>query len=299
MSRTPYYAKFCIKQITKLLEWAGTFLKPARNMAVSHQFLTSSIYQRIAQIGLSARALVYWLVAGLMLKAAMLESEPDSGMGPTEAFRSLESTGAGRLLLLTIGAGLLLYAGWRWTQAMLDVRDEGNDVKGLLARGGMAMSGISYTAVAAAAITVTLGANSGGGPGATETALRWLLDMPLGRFLVVLPGLVFIGIGAAQIWRGIDGRWADDLEPGDWETIGRPLTYFAIVGRGLLFGLIGVFAVLGGLGGDPEDARGLAETMGWLRQLPFGLWLYLTGAAIIGAYGFYSSFQAAYLRFRT
>lgn len=126
-----------------------------------HQFLSSSIYQRIAQTGLAARALIYWLVAGLMLRAAAMSSEPDSGMGPTEAFRSLETTSAGRVLLLTIGAGLLLYAGWRWTQAIFDVRDEGADLKGLAARAGMAMSGISYAAVAVAAITVTLGRRSG------------------------------------------------------------------------------------------------------------------------------------------
>jgi hypothetical protein len=81
--------------------------------------------------------------------------------------------------------------------------------------------------------------------------------------------------------------------------VGKPLTYFAIVGRGLLFGLIGIFAVLGGIDGEPRDARGLAETLGWLREQPFGFWLYVSGASIIGAYGFYSSFQAAHLKFRT
>lgn len=271
----------------------------ARNDLMPHHLLSSDIYHRIAQIGLSARALVYWLVAGLMMRAAALESEPDAGMGPTQAFQSLESTTPGRMLLITIGTGLLLYSGWRWTQAIFDVRDEGRDMKGLAARGGMAISGASYATVAIAAIAVTLGANTGNGPGATETALRWLLAMPLGRVLVVLPGLVFIGIGAAQVWRAIDGRWADDLERGDWETIGKPLIYFAIAGRGLLFGLVGIFAVLGGQAGEPSDARGLAETLGWLREQPFGFWLYLSGASIIGAYGFYSAIQAAYLKFRT
>lgn len=267
-------------------------------MWIGPLLLSSSIYKYICRTGLIARAVVYWLIAGLMLKAALLPGELENGMGPTEAFLSLETTQAGRLFLLSIGVGLMLYAGWRWTQAIFDVRSEGEDASGYLARGGMAMSVLSYASVAIAAIAVTLGANAGGGPGMTEQALRWLLTMPFGRILVVLPGLIFIAIAGTQIWRAFDGRWSDDLAGNDWLDRARPVVSFAIGGRGLLFGLVGVFAVLGGLAGDPSDAHGLAETLGWLREQAFGFWLYLTGAAIIGSYGVYSALQAALLKFR-
>jgi hypothetical protein len=184
--------------------------------------LSSSVYKYICRTGLVARAVVYWLIAGLMLKAALLSGEPENGMGPTDAFRSLETTHAGRLFLLSIGAGLLLYAGWRWTQAIFDVRSEGEDASGYLARGGMAMSGLSYASVAIAAITVTLGANAGGGPGMTEQALRWLLTMPFGRILVVLPGWRLLPLPARRSGGRLtgDGRMILQIMSG-WTVRGR------------------------------------------------------------------------------
>ena len=55
----------------------------------------------LARIGLGARALVYLAVCFLLLKAAAT-SEEDDGATPGEAFRMIEATTGGRVLLVAL-----------------------------------------------------------------------------------------------------------------------------------------------------------------------------------------------------
>ena len=243
-------------------------------------------------VGLGARAVVYGLVSLLMLRAAMLPEEAESGVSPTEAFRAIETEFAGRALLLAIGAGLLLYAIWRFQQALLDSEDEGHDPSGLLARGGMAMSGLSYALIGIGAIAVTFGSNSGDGPGMTEQTAAWLLGQPMGRWGLGLGGLALLVIGGIQAWRGGSRRWRKHVDLTGWRRHADWPVLLSIVGRGLLIALIGLFVILAALHANADEARGLAGSLGWLRTQPFGLQLYSASALVLGGYGLYSALQA-------
>ncbi|MHA6288173.1 DUF1206 domain-containing protein [Maricaulis sp. CAU 1757] len=246
----------------------------------------------LGTLGLSARAIVYFLVSGLMLRAAINPGEDEAGVGPTEAFLEIEAEPLGQAILILIGVGLFLYSIWRFHQGILDRRNEGEDASGWAARLGMIMSGSTYALIGAAAIGVTLGANDGSGPGLTEAMARWLLGQPLGRFAVIVVGLSLVVIGGIQVWRGWTERWTKHVDLSGWRHRTKLLIIFGIVGRGILIALIGVFFLFAGWQADPDEARGLAATLGWLRDQPFGFWLYGIGALIIGAYGVYSALQA-------
>jgi len=264
---------------------------------VSHPFRSSTLFATAARTGLSARAVVYWLVAALMVRAAWRPGADEEGYSPGDVFRSLETQPAGQAVLLAIGAGLLVYAVWRFLQAGFDVREKGDDATGILARIGMVMSGLSYAAVGVAAIAVTFGRNRDGGAGATETIAQFLLGQPFGRIAVAVLGLCLLGIGGAQLWRAITERWRRELDLTGWRTRLVPVINLAIGGRGLLFGLVGLFLLLGAWTRDPDDVRGLSASLGWLRDQPFGFWLYAGGAFVIGGYGLYSATQARCLKF--
>jgi hypothetical protein len=60
--------------------------------------------------------------------------------------------------------------------------------------------------------------------------------------------------------------------------------------------MIGGFISWAGLVGRADEARGLSSLLGWLRDQPFGLVLYVSGALVIAIYGYYSLVQARYLK---
>ncbi len=259
--------------------------------------LPNPVTEVIARTGLGARAFVYAAVAWLLLDGAF-SSKSEDGASPGDAFRALENQQGGRILLVALGIGLFLYALWRFQQAIADTEKQGHDAKGILARLGMISSGTSYFLVGVAAIAVTFGANNGGDNGGkTETTAKWLMEQPYGRWLVALGGLILIGIGCAQVWRARSGQWKHNIDLSGWAGRMTPVIATGIAGRGLLFGLVGGFLLLGGLSADQSDIRGLAATLGWIRFQPFGLELFLAAALAIGVYGIYSAVQALRYKF--
>lgn len=257
----------------------------------------TQIYRRAAQAGLFARAVVYTLLAVLALDAVFGvggSGNPD----PTTAFRTLEKAPAGQMALAVLGAGLITYALWRLIQAFMDAEDEGRDAAGLISRLGMLTSGVSHflLGVSAFAILATAGAGDSPGGGDTQAAARFLLQQPLGRFALALAGLALAGSGAAQIWRAWTLQYEEAMRAAPTVRRFRPVTRFGVGGRGLIFILIGGFIVLAALEADASEAKGLAGTLGWLRQQPYGEAFYiLAGLALLG-YAVYSVVEALYRR---
>ncbi len=265
---------------------------------------TSKTIELAGRIGLMARAVVYALVAGLMLRAVFLPTSGggaeggDEGVRPSEAFQWLETEIYGNILLAAIGLGLALYAVWRFVQAGADTGGEGHDPKGVLARAGMAASGAGYALVGLAAVSVMFGRDqSGGGGGATKTVTQWLLEQPFGPALVILFGAALAAIGCAQAWRALKGQWKENLDLSGWAGRTKGVIGAAIGLRGLLFVLVGLFVVLAGLQVDPSEAKGLSGAITWLRQQPYGVYLYGLGALALGGYGLYSFVQSQRMDF--
>ncbi|MGJ3232533.1 MAG: DUF1206 domain-containing protein [Oceanicaulis sp.] len=265
---------------------------------------TSKSYEIAGRAGLFARAVVYALIAGLMLRAVFLSGAGggaeggEEGVRPSEAFQWLETELYGNVLLAAIGLGLALYAIWRFVEAGADTGDEGEDAEGVLARLGMVASGAGYALVGVTAIAVLFGRDQGGGDGgATKTAVRWLLEQPFGPALVIVLGLILAGIGAAQIWRAWKGEWKDDLDLSGWAGRTTGVITAAIALRGVLFIVVGVFVILAGWQVDPSDAKGLSGAITWLRGQPYGVYLYILGALTLAGYGLYSFVQARRMDF--
>lgn len=256
----------------------------------------TDIYEFMARAGLFARAVVYGLVASLLLSAAIAPGSNDDGYSPGDTFRRVEHETGGQILLIMIGLGLLLYALWRFIQAGFDTSDKGNDVGGIFARLGMVSSGMSYLLVGFAALIVLLGQNSGDGGGTTERVAEIALGQSFGQTILCVIGLAIGAIGVAQCWRGLSHQWSDELSmPYDSQLVCLGIS-LAIAGRGVLIMLIGAFLIWAGVAGDADEAKGLAAILGWLREQPFGIWLYSLGATIIAGYGFYSLMETRFMK---
>jgi uncharacterized protein DUF1206 len=252
--------------------------------------------ERLARAGYLAYGVVYVLVGVLAVQAAL--GVGGQATGQEGALRSILLAPLGRVLLGLIVLGLLAYATWRLFQGIRDPENEGTDAKGLLKRFDHVINGLVHAALAFSAGQLVLG--SGGGGGSPDDWTARLMAQPLGRWIVVIVGVVFVGAGLYQFYKVYRADFRDELKLDDmgdrerrWATRSGRLGYAA---RGVVFGVIGVFLVQAALQTDPDEARGLGGALQTLARQPFGP--YILGAVALGlvAYGVFMFVMARYRR---
>ncbi len=252
--------------------------------------------ERLARAGYLAYGVVYMLVGVLAVQAAL--GGGAQATGQEGALRSILLAPLGRVLLGLIVLGLLAYATWRLFQGIRDPENEGTDAKGLVKRFDHVINGLFHAALAFSAGQLVLG--SGGGGGSPDDWTARLMAQPLGRWVVVTAGVVFVGAGLYQFYKVYRADFRDELKLGEmgdrertWATRSGRLGYAA---RGVVFGAIGVFLVQAALQTDPDEARGLGGALQTLARQPFGP--YILGAVALGlmAYGVFMFVMARYRR---
>jgi hypothetical protein len=254
--------------------------------------------EHFARAGFAARGVVYCLVGGLALMAA-IGSGGDVGGGKS-ALRSLIGQPFGSLLLGGVGLGLVFFAAWRVIEGVADADGHGTSAKGLGTRALHVLSGLVNAGLALTAFNLALGSGSGGGDDqAAQDWTQWVLAQPFGQWLVGAIGAGFIAAGLAQGWKGWRGDVMRRLAPPPQQrdlvkTLGR-LGYAA---RGVTFAIIGAFLILAALHSDSDEAKGLGGALQTLELQPYG-WLPL-GAVSLGlfAFGLFGFVQARWRRIR-
>ncbi len=252
---------------------------------------------RIAsRLGYAARGVVYLLVGGLAVLAAL-----GRGGGTTDtkgALRTLLETPWGDALLGVIAAGLLGYAVWRFVQAVWDVDRHGRDAKGLAVRAGLLVSGVTHAGLAVFAASLALGNGGGGGGGQAEWTAT-LMRKPWGQWLVALAGLAVVGAGMALAVKARKEKYSKYLDPGyaslPWADAVCKLGLYA---RAVVMAIVGGFLVVAAWRADPSQAGGMAEAMGFLRGQAYGRVLFGIVALGLFAFGVYGLIQARYRRIR-
>lgn len=256
----------------------------------------SEKYKGMARLGYASRGVVYLIVGGFAILAAV------GGGGDTKgtkgALQSLLGEPFGMVLLGLIALGLFAYAAWRAVQAIADADGHGTDAKGLAIRGGLAVSAVTHTLLAIFAVSLMFGGGgSGGGDQGTQTWVAKLMGEPYGVWLVGLIGAAIAGAGIAHAIKGAKAKFEKRFKPG-YDKMGwvRPVCRFGLVARGVVFLIIGGFFVHAAWTYDPSKAKGLSGALASLQQQPFGQ--ILLGIVALGllAFGIYSIVEAVYRR---
>ncbi len=256
---------------------------------------TQSPFQWLARLGYTARGIVYVLVGGLALFSSVGGGDSDS----KSALHVILEQPLGRIWLGLIAVGLLGFIAWRLAQAFANADGHPRTLKGVCIRIGLFISAMVYSSLAiyAASAALSYGGNSGSDG---ESALSaWLIEQPFGRYLLSAVGLAVIGAGIAQIIKGVGHGYRKYLIIPS--TAGTAIDWICIYGlaaRGVVFLITGVFLLYAAAAVDPEQAGGTSEALAWVRQLPFGAFLYLVAAAGLLAFGLYGFVEAAYRRIR-
>lgn len=254
----------------------------------------------LARAGFFVKGLLYMVVGWLAATAAL-----GSGGRLTSSDGALLSVlrqPYGRALLLVAASGLLGYALWRFTQAIVDPDRDGNDLKGLAIRASYAVRGAAYALLGWQALRLYRGLRVEG-DGQRE-AVDTLFALPLGEWVLVLIGVGLIGYAASEGRRAYQARLPSDLdtrrlrsEAGAWAvTVSR----FGLAARAVVFTLIGATAIQAGLTGRAGDMEGTEGALRILAHQPgaVGRWMLAIVAIGLIAYGFYQLVHARYLRMR-
>ena len=250
----------------------------------------------MARAGYSARGVVYVIVGGFAVVAAI--GSGGRTTGTKGALYSILSQPFGAVLLLVVAVGLLCFAAWRLAQAALDVDHLGTDWKALARRIGFGVGAIANLALAFSAFALVFGTSSGSrdGEGSARDWTAYLLSAPFGQWIVGALGLIVFGTGigvALKGWkRTFEERLALDHNARRWVI---PVGRLGFLARGLVFMLVSVFLVLAALHANAREAKGLAGALRSLEEQSYG-WV-LLGITALGLVAFGAfQFVTAYYR---
>lgn len=194
--------------------------------------------------------------------------------------------------LYGIGVGLVAYALWRLTEAVLPYGDWKG--RALVERGGFLFSAGVYSALAWASLEIAAGDRSAGSGGSGGFA-SGLLASGAGRLAFGLAGLVAIGAGLYFAKQGIGREFEDHLDddrlPADGSIVG-PLGVVGHLARAVVYGIVGIFVIGVAVRYDPEKARGVDQALTEVGQTAWGRPLLGLTAVGLLAYGLYCVISA-------
>ena len=241
--------------------------------------------ETFARAGFAARGIVY-LALGYF---AFMSTHGEAAASVLERLRTAP---AGAVLIGALAFGLFGYGLFRLVGGVLDLDDEGRSAIGILARIGLAISGIAHWLLCALAIGVLV-SGSGGSDQQEEAAARTAFEYPGGAALVGAVGLIIIVTGVGQWLIAVRGGYMKFLnarQPGFARFAGA-LGYGA---RGAVFVVIGwqVVSLAIGWGGRQ---LGMDSALDLIARRE---WVFPFIAAGLGLFGIFSLYAAAHLRIR-
>lgn len=252
--------------------------------------------ERLARLGYLVKGLVYVTVGLLALQVAL--GLGGRTTGASGALVSLARQPWGQVLLAVVAVGLIGYALWRLAQSILDVENKGRSPKALLKRFGYLASGLAYGSLALEAWRLLLGIGSNSDGQSQELWTARILGLPFGRWLVGAGALIMFGLAINAVVVAIGRLYRDKLKSPQMSPVAGMLADVAaiagLIGRGAVFGVIGVFLVRAALFSNPQEAGSSAEALGALAGAPFGRWILAVVAVGLILYGGFAMVQARY-----
>jgi hypothetical protein len=257
----------------------------------------SKWFERATRVGFVARGAVYAIIGLLAVQVSI-----HSGGKVTDqkgALATVAHQPFGHALLVAIAIGFGAYAIWRLVQASRGSGPEGGGDASATGRIAALGSALAYAAMCALSISTLTGssASSGARPHhSTAGVLGWTG----GRYIVGAAGLLFVGIGFYQGYKGLSRKFMEDEKSGQM----RPETrrWFERIGvvgylaRMVVFGLVGLFALEAARSYNAKKAVGLDGALHRLAGHSYGTLLLGIVAAGLFAFGVFSILEARYRR---
>jgi hypothetical protein len=261
----------------------------------------SGWYAWLARGGLVAKGISYAIVGVLALKLAVgAGGEAASRQG---ALQTLAGQTWGKVLLVLLAVGFAAYAIWRFVQAAVEDEEGKGGAKSAVKKWGMRTGylgrGVIYAGLTFSTAKILLG--TGGQQSQNAKAHKTtavVLDWPGGRWIVGIAGVVIVGVGLWNAYRGLARKFEDKWRTGEMSRAERRWGGRAGVAghlaRAVVFTLIGIFVTKAAIEYDPKQAIGLDGALQKLAHSGYGP--YLLGVTAFGlvCYALYCLVDARY-----
>ena len=248
-------------------------------------------YHAFVAVGLVSYGLLHLVIAWIALQLVFGEKAEAS---PEGALTQLGREPLGGVLLWTMAIGLFTLTVWQAVEATVGRDQPGRDgrTRRRLASAGRA---VVYLALGVLAVGVATRSASSSGQG-EETISAKLMSVPFGQILVALIGASVIGIGVAQVVKGVKQNFTEDLDLGAPRSV-RRLGIVGYSAKGIALGIIGGLFVWAAVTYDPDKAGGMDAALSIIRDQPFGSVLLAIIAAGLACFGVYCFFWAKMARY--
>jgi hypothetical protein len=254
----------------------------------------------LARLGYAAKGVLYLVIGLLAVQLAF--SSGGKATDQRGAIQTISDLPFGKFLLVVMTIGLFGFAIWCFIQALFDTEGKGRSAKGIIARIGYAVVGISYVALGFGAFQYVAGSGTAGKSSTTSTQ-DWtaqLLKQPPGIALVVLVGLVVLGVAFYLFSKAYTAKFKSRLNLTELSAQLKKLVVglgrFGYAALGVLFSIIGIFLIVAAVQHNSSKAIGLDGALRELTRQPFIPPLLGIVALGLVAYGVYSFAEARYRR---
>jgi hypothetical protein len=278
-----------------------------RARSTARRAANSTAMDRAARAGFAARGVLHLLIGFIALRVAFHE---DGGKQADRsgALAEIADKPFGSVLLWALGIATAGMALWRLSEAAFGTSGpDGHKARKRLFSAGRAVfyGFVAYSVLAFAAHHGSGGSGGGGGGGnSSDRQSRDItakaLEMPAGRWLV---GAVAVGVIVAGGWilfRAVRRKFRKHLKTAQMSRrVRRTVDVLGVCGgvaRGVLFGAVGVFALVAAVRFDPDKAKGVDDTLRSFTQTAAGPWLLVAVAVGLVAFSGFSFASARYRR---
>jgi hypothetical protein len=255
----------------------------------------------VGHSGYVAEGLVYVLLGGLAMMAALEPAQQPNGY--KGALAKLAAAPFGDALLALLALGLAAFVLLQFVLGLLDPehRGERQTAKRRAMRLGYLLNGALHSILVGEAVWRLLGlggAADGGHSQAVWTARA--MALPLGRWMTAATGSGIALFGIFQWYLAVSRTKIDSVDLSQTKLRGliSALGTCGFLARGVLFGLIGAFLIDAARRYNTADATGIAGALGALKRQEYGHWLLGVVAAGLICYGLFQILKEPFRKFR-
>ncbi|MGN5637739.1 DUF1206 domain-containing protein [Streptomyces sp. AC154] len=243
--------------------------------------------------GFIARGVIYFLVGFLALRIAFNGGGSKKQADRGGALSEIAQKPFGSVLLWVLGIAVVGMALWRLSEALFGAPGEDGDkaTKRLTSAGRAVFYGfVAYSVLSFAAGSKSSG--SGSSDSKSQDVTAKVLDLPGGRWIVGVAGVVVVGAGLWIAGRAVMRKFHKRLRMEAMSRVQRRgvdvVGVFGGLSRGIVFAVAGGFAVSAALKARSSEAKGMDDTLRSFASTPAGPWLLALIAVGLAAFGLFS-----------
>jgi hypothetical protein len=269
---------------------------PVRGVqAAGEDVAQSAPFEWLSRAGFVARGVIYGIIGILALQLAV--GAGGKVTNQQGALRTIAQQPFGKLLLILVAIGLGGYALWRIVRAALGHGPEGSDSG--VDRVAALASGIVYAGLCLIAVKFLFNEKASGS-GNPHKVAAGVLGWPAGAWLVGIAGVIMVGVGLYQGYRGVTKDFLHDSKTEEMKPVERRwITRLGVLGhlsRMVVFALVGVFLIKAARDYDARAAVGLDGALAKIVNASYGPWLLGIVACGLIAFALYSVSDARFRR---